>query len=350
MLPPVGISMDGIEAYKNVSEQTFGRATRDSDNENASETPVVAYLDLLVSKFHVERIGDMTGSLWRTLEAWKLEVHDPAKELPLMYGVVERMAYVAFRPGSCSTEERSIATSLNFINCRADMERGGSELQPIAQERMGEWRIAGEALIRGESWQRAHEAGSNAVDKDVPAAADMLADTTWTDTQQRDAVESLGAMIGFVRSMFGHDSEVVDPVVRCLPYYFNRIRADLLEHGSIPVVCYGLFFSMKKGMLDGNVYGHDWAAASEALRWVMEDMPFLIKLTQETQLLRMWVNSPLLWSRLFLGNRLGCPIPCLELWMPSTQPSPCCRKIRNATVATEDRHDTVAELRSNCQV
>lgn len=268
MLPPVRISMDGIDAYKDVSELTFGRAGRDSDDENTSETPVVSYLDLLVAKFRVERLGDMTGRLWRTLEAWKIQVHEPAKELPLMYGVVERMGYVAFRPGSCTTEERSISTSLNFVNCRADLERGRTELQGIAQQRMTEWREAGEALIQGESWERAHLAGANFVDKDVPAATEMISDDTWSDTQQRDSVETVGAMVCFVRSSFGHDREVMDPILNNLPFYFNRIKADLMEHGSIPAVCHGILFSMKKrGMLDGNVHGHEWAAAGEPLRW-----------------------------------------------------------------------------------
>lgn len=268
MLPPVRISMDGIDAYKDVSELTFGRTGRDSDNENTSETPVVAYLDILVSKFRVERLSDMTGSLWRTLEAWKVQVHEPAKELPLMYGLVERMGYVAFRPGSCTAEERSMSTSLNFVNCRADLERGGTELQEIAQQRMMEWREAGEALIRGDSWQRAHDAGNNDVDRDVPSAAEMLRDDSWSDMQQRDAVETIGAVVCFLRSIFGHDLEVVDPIVSKVPYFFNRIKGDLMEHGSIPAVCHGILFSMKKrGMLDGNVHGHEWAAAGEPLRW-----------------------------------------------------------------------------------
>ncbi len=268
LLEPVRVTMGGTEAYRIVSELKFGRLGRESDDETTSEVPVGTYLDSLVSNFPRERISDMTGRLWRSLEAWKERVTEPAKELPLMYGLCERMTYVAYRPGSCSTEERGVATMLNFVNCRADCERVGAENQANAQILRANWRREGELLAGGEYWANARASGENPVDKNIPPGEQLLEELRSNNFQAQDIVESVGAVVYFLKHVFGHNEQVLESIVRNVPFYYNRIREDLTVQGSIPVVCHGIMFSMKKkGMIAENVLGHEWAATEGVLRW-----------------------------------------------------------------------------------
>lgn len=268
MLPPVRLSMDGVTAYQGVSELTFGRHGRDSDDAKTSETPVVTYIDTLIANFRPERLGDMTNSLWRTMEALKSRVHEPAKEHALMYALVERMSYVAFRPGSCTNEERTIAVTLNFINCKADAERGDGERKRIADELLAQWREAGIELVQSGAWKNAHDLSPNNVDLDVPEPSTIVGMPTSSDVVEEDVIDTIGAMICFLRLIFGHDANLVEAIRQHVPSYHNRIKLDLLQHGCIPAVCHGMLFSMKKnGKLSGNVYGHEWAADGAPLLW-----------------------------------------------------------------------------------
>ncbi len=269
LLEPVRMDITGVEPYRLVSEQKFGRLGRETDDATTSEVPVATYLDSFVTRFPVDRIGVMTLQLWRTLEAWKVRVEIPAKELPLLYGLVERMSYVAYRPGSCTLDERGVCTRLNFINCRADCERSGdSPLREPAVALMATWRELGIELVRSNSWAEAH-AQDNLVDNPVPEPNQLMARLEANDFEARDIVETMGATVSFVQLVFGHSQQIVDDILQHLPRYHQRIRSDLTVQGSIPVVCHGVMFSMKKrAFLTGDVYSHSWASQNgEPLRW-----------------------------------------------------------------------------------
>lgn len=136
MLAPIRISMDCVKAYRILCEASFGQRAHDSDNGNTSQTPIATYLNAIIGRFLLGYKGEMPNSLWHTLESSKAKVHDLAKELALMYGLCERVAYVAFRPGSCTPEERGLTITLNFINCPADFERGREVLNLLAQRKV----------------------------------------------------------------------------------------------------------------------------------------------------------------------------------------------------------------------
>lgn len=269
MLEPVRMDITGVEPYRLVSEQKFGRLGRETDDALTSEVPVATYLDSFVTRFPVDQIGVMTLQLWRTLEGWKERVEIPAKELPLLYGLVERMCYVAFRPGSCTLEERQVCTQLNFINCRADCERSGdSPLREPAVALMGRWRELGVELVRSNGWAEA-SAQNNPVDDPVPLPNELLTRLDANDSEACDIVETIGATVSFIQLSFGHSQQIVNDILRHIPKYHQRIRSDLIVQGSIPVVCHGVMFSMKKrAFLPGDVYSHSWASQNgEPLRW-----------------------------------------------------------------------------------
>lgn len=271
LLPPVRVSMAEVDEYQAVRTAYFGTTARDVDNEKAGEASIVVYLDTLATTIRPERVAFSTNSLWVSLEAWKSYVHEPAKELALMYGFVERLAYIAFRPNSCTQEERNIATSLNFINCRADAERGINEEALLsAQEKMRGWRRDGIDLVMSDRWTHAREAPPLGVDLAIPEAREVLPREGGEDENSGDidTLETLGSVVSFLRLLWGHDETVLNAIMVHVVHYHNRIKLDLLEHGSIPIVMHGVLFSMKKHvLLSGNVYGHEWAAQNEALHW-----------------------------------------------------------------------------------
>lgn len=210
----------------------------------------------------------MTGSLWRILEDWKGRVVEPAKELPLMYGMVERTAYRAYRPGKCTREERGVATRLNFVNCRADVERSEADGHESAVALMAQCRDEGEGLLRSAHWWEASQRQYNPVDKSVPPPESLIAELENNDFDAQDTIEAVGAMVSFVKYIFGHAEQVVESIIQHLPLYHNRIKCDLLTQGSIPVVCHGIMFSMKKrGFIRENVLGHEWASSGGLLHW-----------------------------------------------------------------------------------
>lgn len=185
------------------------------------------------------------------------------------YSLCERMAYVAFRPGSL--EDRKLAQTMSFVVCRSDLDQPlGSDRQMAANELVKEWRRLGIELIKSSSWEAAHaKAGeSNPVDTPVPAAGDLLSDENLSDRIKQDCVEGIGAALYFMSLMFAHlGDDFMQQIKDGLRYYHHRIRVDMMGMGSIPLVCSGLIGSMSNNSLVGKVDGNSWGLEGKSLTW-----------------------------------------------------------------------------------
>lgn len=270
LLPPVRVDMTGVSAYQEVETRSLAASGLYVDDETATTRPVVIYLTSLTANLPTEKLADMTNQLWKTLEQSKLNTKVLSMDLFFLLGLCERMAYVAFRPGT--PEERKIATTLNFAICRADYgAQAGSERQCAAKAIVDEWREEGEKLVRSNHWKRAYALAGvfNKVDKPVPKSTDLLGEDMWTNSTKRDVVEALGAVLYLIRIMVGHvEPAILSQAMDAIPFYHNRIWSDLNRGGgSIPILCRGIISSMAGNGMVGRIDGHEWASGASSLQW-----------------------------------------------------------------------------------
>eukprot|EP00934_Nitzschia_sp_Nitz4_P001444 Nitzschia sp. Nitz4//scaffold281_size24464//23301//24158//NITZ4_008399-RA/size24464-processed-gene-0.7-mRNA-1//1//CDS//3329545613//1444//frame0 len=241
------------------------------EEETSSQRPVMAYFSFfssMVEKYPAEKRSEMTNQLWRTLEKKKDkaaagDIHSVA----LMYSLCERMAYVAFRPGTL--DDRQMACSLSFVICQSDLELAPHEPRyQAADALMRQWHALGLQLVNSQSWTQAHAAAgvTNPVDTPVPAASDLLADLT--DPSKRNTVDGLGAALFMMNHMFGHlGPTLMTQIEDALPYYHNRIKNDMLGIGSLPIICAGTLTSMYRNSFIGKIDGNGWGSDGKPLTW-----------------------------------------------------------------------------------
>lgn len=269
LLPPVRMEVTDLESYRAVEAAMIGPTGHYFDHSTATQRPVQQYLSEMVALMPTEKLGAMTVALWATLEAWKPQVNDPAMDFLLLYGLCERMAYVAFRPNRCTQEQRGIAAMLNFAICMTDTGSTSDALRRQAVQLHDSWTREGEEIIRSDAWKTACDLGANnPVDTALRDAQTLLPEDYRSDARKRHVVDTVGAVGSFVRHVFGHNNALAQSIVDCLPYYHNRIKADLVSGVSMATVCRGLIASMKRnGLLNGDVDNQFWAPGGRETHW-----------------------------------------------------------------------------------
>lgn len=180
-------------------------------------------------------------------------------DIQLLYGLVERMAYVAYRPTSSRPEERGVAMLLNYAICSIDRASAKSVHHEAAVALMSEWIEAGKRLVSGEHWSGAATLSPNPVDSPVPNGDDLLRRLSEGDVSAHTAVSTVALQF---------TSSAMCMVVRHLPLYHARIRRDLPMGTGIPLICRVIIGSMRRNVfITGYVDGHEWALTTVTLRW-----------------------------------------------------------------------------------